>query len=131
MRGATKAINLRKTQTDAEARIWWYLRDRRLGGYKFRRQHAVGKYIVDFVCLERRLVVEIDGGQHLEQIACDRRRTAFLRGCGLAVLRYWNDDVLLHTERVLEDVMAHLINAPHPDPLPARGEREHTGCKQK
>jgi very-short-patch-repair endonuclease len=70
--------NLRRTQTDAEARLWQYLRDRRLAGYKFRRQHKVGAYFVDLVCTEANLIVEVDGGQHAERESYDAARTAAL-----------------------------------------------------
>jgi very-short-patch-repair endonuclease len=77
---------------------------------------------VDFVCLEAGLVVELDGGQHLEQLQRDEIRTKFLEKEGFRVIRFWDDDVLLRTTDVLEEVLRHL-SAPHPNPLPARGER--------
>jgi len=69
---------LRRSQTDAEAKLWWHLRDRRLGGFNFRRQVPMGPFIVDFICLEARFVVELDGGQHVEHARYDERRTRFL-----------------------------------------------------
>ena len=123
MRGTHRARKLRKTQTDAEAKLWFRLRNRRLAGFKFRRQYPVGRYIVDFVCLEAQVVVELDGGQHVDATAYDRRRTAFLESLGLQVLRYWDDDVLLRVDRVLESLLSRLPT-PHPNPLPASGERE-------
>ncbi len=123
MRGSDRARELRQRQTDAEAQLWWYLRDRRLGGFKFRRQYPFGRYIVDFVCIDRRLVVEIDGGQHATQLKYDQQRTAELESLGLSLFRYWNDDVLVRTEAVLHDILVRLT-APHPNPLPASGERE-------
>ena len=86
--------------TDAEQRLWFHLRRRQWGGFRFRRQHPVGPFVVDFLCVERRLVVEVDGSQHLES-ATDRARDAWLRGRDLRVLRFWNDDVLERTEQVL------------------------------
>jgi very-short-patch-repair endonuclease len=118
---------LRKAQTDAEARLWWHLRDRRLGGFKFRRQYPLGTYIVDFLCVERRLIVELDGGQHADQVGYDGDRTRRLNGQGYRVVRFWNDDALLRIESVLESILSHLASmstTPHPNPLPASGERE-------
>ena len=127
MRGTCRARELRKSQTDAEAKLWRHLRDRRLGGFKFRRQYPFGPYIVDFVCLEARLIIEVDGGQHLDKAPYDTARTHDLARFGMAVLRYWNDDVLLHIDAVLAHILAGLVTphrAPHPNPLPASGERE-------
>jgi len=85
----------------------------------------MGAYYVDFVCLERHLVIELDGGQHVDRVAYDKRRTSFLRSMGFRVVRYWNDDVLMHTGPVLEDLMLHLgSDAPHPHPVSTSGERE-------
>ncbi|MFO1415477.1 MAG: DUF559 domain-containing protein [Burkholderiales bacterium] len=123
VRGSDRARALRHDRTDAEAKLWLRLRARQLGGYKFRRQHPCGGYIVDFLCVERRLIVEVDGGQHAQQQAYDRRRTDDLEAMGMIVLRYWNDDVLARMEAVLDDIFLALA-APHPDPLPAHGERE-------
>jgi adenine-specific DNA-methyltransferase len=99
------------------------LRDRRLSGFKFRRQYPVGRYIVDFICLEARVVVELDGGQHVDQASYDELRTCFLQSLGLKVVRYWDDDVLLHMDEVLQHLSS-FMTAPHPNPLPASGERE-------
>lgn len=76
---------------------------------KFRRQHVVGYYIVDFVCLEQKLVIELDGGQHAEQVGYDARRTAFLEGEGFRVMRFWNNQVLAETESVLDEIRAALM----------------------
>jgi very-short-patch-repair endonuclease len=89
------------TSTEPERRLWYRLRDRRFAGHKFRRQCAIGGYVVDFVCVERRLVIELDGGQHGEQIAHDERRTLFLLTKGLRVLRFWNDEVMQQLDAVL------------------------------
>ena len=91
---------LRSNQTDAERKLWVALRDRRLGGYKFVRQEAIGPFIVDFACRERRLIVEVDGGQHAES-AKDAARDAYFAGEGYRVLRFWNNDVLSNREGVL------------------------------
>ncbi len=87
------ARRLRKTMTDAERRLWSALRGRRLRGYKFRRQHPLGAFIVDFACIEHQLAVEADGGQHAESTD-DSRRTAWLERQGWRVLRFWNNDIL-------------------------------------
>jgi very-short-patch-repair endonuclease len=95
---------LRKNPTDAEWHLWYQLRRRQLSGFKFRRQRPVGLYICDFVCLEASIVIELDGGQHVEQSAYDNRRDAFLRSQGFRVLRFWNQDVLARTDSVLETI---------------------------
>lgn len=123
------ARGLRARSTDAERLIWSRLRNRQLGGCKFRRQLPAEGYVLDFACLERRVAVELDGGQHAEAIVADAHRTSKLEAAGWRVLRYWNDDVLLRTESVLEDILRALEQgaAPHPSPLPmqtAHGERE-------
>ena len=100
-----RARTLRNSATDAERRLWQPLRLRQLGGFRFRRQVPLHGYIVDFLCVELKLVVELDGGQHVEQAAYDEIRTGVLQGAGYCVLRYWNDDVLLRTSEVLEDVL--------------------------
>jgi very-short-patch-repair endonuclease len=86
--------------TDAERFAWDRLRYRQMGGHKFRRQVELGPYIADFVCLERRLVVELDGGQHAERAEQDRQRTRWLEGQGFRVLRFWNHEVLRDWEAV-------------------------------
>ncbi len=98
------ANKLRETQTDAEHLLWQKLRNRRLGGYKFRRQVPIDRYIVDFICLEKRLVIEVDGSQHFEREFYDANRTAFLQNSGYTVVRYWNNDVLRDSAAVLEDI---------------------------
>ncbi len=100
------ARQLRKEQTDAERLMWSLLRDRRLAGFKFRRQHPVERYILDFYCHEARLAVELDGGQHNEPDARarDEQRASFLEARGIRVLRFWNNDVLNNTEGVLQAI---------------------------
>jgi very-short-patch-repair endonuclease len=98
---------LRRNSTDAERRLWSALRDRRLQGYRFRRQYPIGAFIVDFACTLHRLVVEVDGGQHA-QSAADSRRTAWLAGEGWRVLRFWNNDVLANTEGVVQVILREL-----------------------
>ena len=114
---------LRAAQTDAERLMWRHLRNRQLLGWKFRRQHEIDAYIADFACVDANLIVELDGGQHVERARYDERRTEALQRRGFRVLRFWNDDVLTATDRVLEQIVAALtVTPPHPDPLPG-GER--------
>jgi very-short-patch-repair endonuclease len=84
------ARKLRKEQTEAERRLWWHLRNRQLEGWKFRRQFPIGHYIVDFACIDARLIVELDGGQDSEQGHYDEQRTKELEKAGFAVLRFWS-----------------------------------------
>lgn len=95
---------LRKNPTDAERALWNGLRFWQVGGYKFRRQQPIGDYIVDFVCLEKKIVIEVDGGQHAEQEEYDGVRDAWLRGKGYSVLRFWNNDVLHNLDGVKETI---------------------------
>jgi very-short-patch-repair endonuclease len=101
---------LRKNQTEMESRLWQYLRDRRLGGYKFRRQHPVKRYILDFYCPEKKVAVELDGGQHDldEQMEYDQIRTNILESVGIKVLRYWDNAVLQNPDGVLDDILEEL-----------------------
>lgn len=97
-----RARNLRQNQTEAEKKLWSRLRRDALGK-NFRRQHPLGPYIVDFVCLELKLVIEADGGQHGEDAALhDQRRTAWLGARGYRVLRFWNNDILANIDGVVE-----------------------------
>jgi very-short-patch-repair endonuclease len=98
---------LRRNSTDAEMRIWLALRDRRLGGFKFVRQETIGPYVADFACRGRKLIVELDGGQHSENNR-DRARDAFLAAEGYKVLRFWNNDVMTNRDGVLEVILAEL-----------------------
>jgi very-short-patch-repair endonuclease len=97
------ARKLRRESTEAETRLWHHLRNRRLLGFKFRRQHPVGGHVADFLCEETRLIVEVDGGQHADSPA-DAVRTATLEAAGYHVLRFWNHDVLGNTDGVLEEI---------------------------
>ena len=109
-RDTDKSRRLRLSATDAERALWTRLRRRHLGDFKFRRQFPVSGYIVDFVCLEAKLVVELDGGQHAGQSKYDRQRTAVLEKSGFRVVRFWNDDVLLRTDAVLEEILRQLTS---------------------
>lgn len=99
---------LRQNSSDAEKYLWYFLRARRLGGYKFRRQHLIYPFVVDFICLEKKLIVELDGGQHAEQLQYDKKRTAYLNMKGYQVLRFWNDEIFNETNAVLNKILAML-----------------------
>ena len=116
------ARKLRKCSTDTEQHLWRHLRDRQIGGFKFRRQQPVGRFVVDFVNLEKKLVIELDGGQHVFDPG-DKIRDEWLRAEGYKVLRFWDNQVFSNLEGVLEAIRNALLT-PHPDPLP-QGEREH------
>jgi len=123
--GLAKA--LRKRMTDAERLLWRHLRNRELGGWKFRRQYPVGPYIVDFICLEKNVVIEVDGGQHAENEKLDIQRSTYLKKMGYQVFRFWNNQVMQETEAVLEAILNILTNekqnSPSPQPSPPLGER--------
>ena len=100
-----KAKELRKNSTDAERVLWQRLRAHRFAGYKFRRQQPLGQYIVDFVCFERHLIIELDGGQHAEQAVYDAERSAWLQSQRFRMLRFWNHEVLTDVETVEEVIL--------------------------
>ena len=110
------ARKLRQQATDAERMLWKYLRARRMAGYKFQRQVVIEPYIVDFVCLEARLIVEADGGQHLEQAEGDLKRSAFLESLGYKVIRFWNHEILGDIHNVLERIHDSLIEVANTHP---------------
>ena len=111
------ARKLRKQATDAELLIWKHLRARQLNGYKFRRQHVIEPYIVDFFCMEAMLIIEVDGGQHTDQRINDNIRTAYLQSQGYRVIRFWNNEIVDDIDIVLEKILNILIN-PSPQPSP-------------
>lgn len=114
-KAATRARRLRRDATDAELALWQRLRSRAINGWKFVRQEPIGPYTVDFVCRERRLVIEVDGGQHAGSVS-DAARDAWLMTRGYRVLRFWNNDVLGNPTGVLETIAAALEEEPpHPD----------------
>ena len=123
LRGKSRELAqwLRREQTDSERRLWEKLRDRQMQGLKFRRQHPIGSYIVDFCCPERKVVVEVDGGQHTVQVSKDGDREAYLAEQGYSVLRFWNHDVLSHPDSVLEQI-SEAVKKPSPQPSPWKGE---------
>ncbi len=123
-----RAKTLRSEQTEAEQRLWYYLRAHRFMGMKFKRQKPMGRYIVDFICHESNLIVEVDGGQHQENAAYDQRRDAWLQEQGYTVLRFWNHEVMQQIESVLEAIRLAaegvLSRALSPGPSPAGGRGE-------
>ena len=118
------ARRLRHDMTDAERRLWHYLRRRQLLGYRFRRQFPIGPYIVDFACLEAKLIIEVDGSQHFDATG-DVARTERLHEHGYQVLRFWNNDVLMRMQQVLAAIHDALgTTGPHPSLPPQAGEGE-------
>lgn len=112
--------------TDTERTLWKVLRSRQCAGLKFRRQHPFGDYILDFVCLSCKLVIEVDGGQHCSQTEYDEIRTSRLQSAGFVVLRFWNNEVIEEVEAVKEKIWMNIqerLPHPHPHPdLPPEGE---------
>ena len=106
----TWAREMRGRMTDAEALLWMLLRNRRIAGAKFRRQHPAGRYILDYYCIERKLCIELDGGQHGEAADYDQRRDNWLRTQGINVLRFWNNQMLAETETVLDVIYQAVIS---------------------
>ena len=102
--------------TDAERAIWFAVRDRRLAGFKFRRQVTIQNYIADFLCSDAKLVVEIDGGQHTRET--DAHRTATIEAHGFRIIRFWNNDVLQNLDGVLSTLLSRLRQGSSPNPLP-------------
>lgn len=109
---------LRNRMTDAELRLWRCLRRRQMRGFRFRRQHPFGDYILDFVCLEAMVVIEVDGGQHGEHSSCDATRTANLNAAGFRVLRFWNNEILRDIEAVADSIWRALQTPPPSQPSP-------------
>ncbi|MBI4808120.1 MAG: endonuclease domain-containing protein [Nitrosomonadales bacterium] len=110
----TRARSLRSGMTDAERLLWQALRYKQLAGHRFRRQFPIGRFIADFVCVEQKLVIELDGGQHQDQVAYDEQRTFFLRQNGWRVLRFWNNDVIGNLDGVLSTIAEQLESLPPP-----------------
>src|SRR5215831_19910710 len=118
----TTARRLRRQQTDAERILWCCLRGRRLADWKFKRQVPIDGFIVDFVCADAKVIVELDGSQHAVRTRQDEERTKTLEAMGYLVLRFWNNDVMSNLEGVLEEIRnalnQHSPESPHPTPLP-------------
>jgi len=106
------AKKLRKNPTEIEKLLWRKLRAKQVEGFRFRRQQPIGDFVVDFVCLERKLVIEVDGGQHAleDENSSDKRRDKWLSEEGYKVLRFWNNEVLTNIEGVLEVIRESLVN---------------------
>ena len=117
----SRARTLRKSLTDVENKLWSQLRGRQVSGVKFRRQHPIGPFIVDFCCVERGLVVELDGSQHAERNAADERRTRLIERSGYRVLRFWDSEVLINLYGVLERISEALED---PRLIPSEWARE-------
>lgn len=124
------AKTLRRNLTDAEQKLWYHLRAHRFMGRKFKRQKPLGRYVVDFICIEEKLIIELDGGQHAENVEYDHERDSWLRGEGYVVLRFWNNELMNEMEGVLERIRLTLSNeavsaetlSPGPSPTSVRGE---------
>lgn len=98
------ARRLRHEQTESEQKLWARLRRRQLEGFKFRRQHPIGAFFADFFCTEAKLVIEVDGSQHADELARDQSRTEFLRGAGYDVLRFWNHEINSEIDTVVQRI---------------------------
>ena len=127
----TRARELRNNPTDAERALWGALRFWQLDGYKFRRQQPLGRYIVDFVCLEKRVVVEVDGGQHAQEATVDAERDRWLRDEGFIVLRFWNNEVLKNMDGVREVILRNLQSTPYLSPSPQGGRKNSRKIREK
>jgi very-short-patch-repair endonuclease len=106
-----RAAELRKEPTTAEVKLWAYLRSHRGGGMSFRRQHAIGPYITDFCTPSQKLIIELDGSQHLDQEGYDAKRSAFSESKGYHVLRFWNSDVMNNIEAVMSVILDQLVSS--------------------
>ena len=120
----TWARELRGRMTDAEALLWMLLRNRRMADAKFRRQCPVGRYILDYYCVERMLAIELDGGQHGEAVAYDYHRDSWLSSQGIRILRFWNNQMLTEIEAVMEVIYQAVVETESDQkaPLPQVGE---------
>jgi very-short-patch-repair endonuclease len=113
------ARTLRKNLTDSERRLWRYLRAKQVEGLRFRRQEPIGSYIVDFVCFEKRLIIEVDGGQHAQEKHKDEVRDRWLREQGFQVLRFWDNEVMAN----IQEVLGLITESSTPSRNPSRQER--------
>ena len=105
-----RARNLRNNMTEQEKKLWYYLRKRFINNYRFRRQYPIGNYVVDFICREKNLIIELDGGQHNEEqaIIYDKERAEYLESRGFRVIRFWNNDIDTNIEAVLGEIVKYL-----------------------
>ncbi len=103
-----RSRNLRKNLTDAEQKLWQKLRNKQINDHKFRRQFVLGNYIVDFICLDKRLIVEVDGGQHMDNVDYDSQRDEWLKSQNFKVLRFWNNQVFNEIDSVLAVIVKNL-----------------------
>jgi very-short-patch-repair endonuclease len=117
----SRAKELHRNMTDTEAKLWRHLRAHRMGDVHFRNQHAIGNYVVDFCAPRKKLIIELDGSQHLEQEEYDAERTAFFESRGYRVLRFWNNDVMNNMDAVLKLIWS-VLNEEERDEKTARGE---------
>ena len=124
------AARLRGNQTDAEQTLWDRIRDGQIKEWKFRRQHPIGRSIVDFCCLEGMLIIELDGEQHSEQKKADEECTDYLTALGFRVLRFWNNDVLTKTDDVVEEIVRGM-ESPESLPHPSLGLSSRTSPDKK
>ena len=115
------AGKLRKRQTNSERKLWSQLRAKKMEGMKFRRQQPIGIYIVDFICFEKRLIIELDGGQHMMPATKDKTREAWLRQQGYKVLRFWNHEIFENFTGVLNSIRDKVIPTPSPSSPPLKG----------
>jgi very-short-patch-repair endonuclease len=106
------ARKLRRNQTEAEQKLWSLLRRHQMNGLQFRRQYSIGPFFADFVCLEAKLIIEVDGSQHADQMECDESRSEFLRGMGYTVLRFWNFEVIGEIDQVVQRIADALEGVP-------------------
>ena len=113
MNTTEKARILRKNMTKQERILWTFLRKKNINNLKFRRQYPIGNYIVDFICNEKKLIIEIDGGQHNENknITYDQERTKYLESKGYKVIRFWNNDIDNNIDGVYSDILKYLMNS--------------------
>lgn len=123
-RKITYSRSLRQDQTDTEKLLWYHLRNRQIAGLKFRRQQVIGEFIVDFACLEKKVIIELDGGQHNSEkgVRKDNERTIWLKKEGYTVLRFWNNEVLRDMNGVL-DRIHEMITTPHSSSLPSNEKK--------
>ena len=127
----TQARELRNNPTNTERVLWRQIRSWQLDGYKFRRQQPLGRYIVDFVCLEKRVVVEVDGGQHAQEATVDAERDRWLRDQGFVVLRFWNNEVLKNMDGAREVILRNLQSTPYLSPSPQEGRKNSRKIRGK